>query len=169
MTLQEFETTDRELRPLMYDVGLRYFHSQDDAEDVAQESLLLLWKYCEKIDASRNIKALAVKVAKNCCISMKRKKALKLTAASNENGIESHIPTSDFDRLEAEECDALLDDMMQKSLSPRERELFELRRLDGLSNEEIEARTGVKKTTVKSMVSKARTKLFYELKKRMHQ
>lgn len=169
MTLQEFETTARELRPLMYDVGLRYFHSQDDAEDVAQESLLLLWKYCEKIDASRNIKALAVKVAKNCCISMKRKKALKLTAASNENGIESHIPSSDFDRLEAEECDALLDDMMQKSLSPRERELFELRRLDGLSNEEIEARTGVKKTTVKSMVSKARTKLFYELKKRMHQ
>lgn len=169
MTLQEFETTARKLRPLMYDVGLRYFHSQDDAEDVAQESLLLLWKYCEKIDASRNIKALAVKVAKNCCISMKRKKALKLTAASNENGIESHITTSDFDRLEAEECDALLDDMMQKSLSPRERELFELRRLDGLSNEEIEARTGVKKTTVKSMVSKARTKLFYELKKRMHQ
>ncbi len=169
MTLQEFETTARELRPLMYDVGLRYFHSQDDAEDVAQESLLLLWKYCEKIDASRNIKALAVKVAKNCCISMKRKKALKLTAASNENGIESHIPTSDFDRLEAEECDALLDDMMQKSLSPRERELFELRRLDGLSNEEIEARTGVKKTTVQSMVSKARTKLFYELKKRMYQ
>lgn len=168
MTLQEFETTARELRPLMYDVGLRYFHSQDDAEDVAQESLLLLWKYCGKIDASRNIKALAVKVAKNCCISMKRKKALKLTAASNENGIESHIPTSDFDRLEAEECDALLDDMMQKSLSPRERELFELRRLDGLSNEEIEARTGVKKTTVQSMVSKARTKLFYELKKRMH-
>lgn len=169
MTLQEFETTARELRPLMYDVGLRYFHSQDDAEDVAQESLLLLWKYCGKIDASRNIKALAVKVAKNCCISMKRKKALKLTAASNENGIENHIPTSDFDKLEAEECDALLDDMMQKSLSPRERELFELRRLDGLSNEEIEARTGVKKTTVQSMVSKARTKLFYELKKRMHQ
>lgn len=43
MTQQEFETTAKELRPLMYDVGLRYFHSQDDAEDVAQESLLLLW------------------------------------------------------------------------------------------------------------------------------
>ena len=73
MTQQEFETTAKEMRPLMYDVGLRYFHSQDDAEDVAQESLLLLWRYCEKMDASRNIKALAVKVAKNCCISMKRK------------------------------------------------------------------------------------------------
>lgn len=62
MTQQEFETTARELRPLMYDVGLRYFHSQDDAEDVAQESLILLWRYCEKMDADRNIRALAVKV-----------------------------------------------------------------------------------------------------------
>lgn len=169
MTQQEFETTAKELRPLLYDVGLRYFHSQDDAEDVAQESLLLLWRYSEKMDASRNIKALAVKVAKNCCISMKRQKALKLTSDSNENGLERHTPSSDFDRLVAEECDALLDDMMQKSLSPRERELFELRRLDGLSNEEIEARTGVKKNTVQSMVSKARTKLFCELKKRMQE
>ena len=38
MTQQEFEITAKELRPLMYDVGLRYFHLQDDAEDVAQES-----------------------------------------------------------------------------------------------------------------------------------
>lgn len=40
MTRQEFETAAKELRQLMYDVGLRYFHSQEDAEDVAQESLL---------------------------------------------------------------------------------------------------------------------------------
>ena len=99
---------------------------------------------------------------------MKRKKALKLTAGSNENGAECHIPSSDFDRLEAEECDALLEDMMQRRLTPRERELFELRRLDGFSNEEIEVRTGVKRTTVQSMVSKARTKLYLELKRRMN-
>lgn len=169
MTQQEFETTAKELRPLMYDVGLRYFHSRDDAEDVAQGSLLLLWKYCEKMDMGRNMKALAVKVAKNCCISMKRKKALKLTAGSSENGEERHIPSSDFDRLEAEECYELLKEMMQNSLSPRERELFELRRLDGFSNEEIETRTGVKRTTVQSMVSKARMKLYSELKKRLNQ
>lgn len=58
--------------------------------------------------------------------------------------------------------------MMQRRLTPRERELFELRRLDGFSNEEIEARTGVKRTTVQSMVSKARTKLYLELKRRMN-
>ena len=57
---------------------------------------------------------------------------------------------------------------MQRRLTPRERELFELRRLDGFSNEEIEARTDVKRTTVQSMVSKSRTKLYLELKRRMN-
>ena len=168
MTQQEFETTAKELRPLMYDVGLRYFHSQDDAEDVAQESLLLLWRYCEKMGARRSIEGVARKVAQDCCGRMERKKALKLPAGSNENGAECHIPSSDFDSLEAEECDALLEDMMQRRLTPRERELFELRRLDGFSNEEIEVRTGVKRTTVQCMVSKARTKLYLELKRRMN-
>lgn len=170
MTQQEFETTANELRPLMYDVGLRYFHSQDDAEDVAQESLLLLWKYCKKMDANRNIKALAVKVAKNCCISIKRKRASNPTLYHNtgeDNG--GSVPATYFDRLESEEYEDLLEQMMQNTLSPRERELFELRRLDGLSNDEIEAETGVKKTTVQSMVSRARQKLFLEIKRRMNQ
>lgn len=64
MTQKEFETIVAELRPMMYDVGMRYFHSQDDAEDVAQESLLRLWKFCANMDAAMNVKGLAVKVAK---------------------------------------------------------------------------------------------------------
>lgn len=169
MTQQEFETAAKELRQLMYDVGLRYFRSQEDAEDVAQESLLHLWKYCEKVNVSMNVQALAVKVAKNCCISMKRKKTFNPATDSKENGIDNPIPSSDYDRLEAEEYDKLLEGIMQKILSPRERELFELRRLDGLSNEEIEARTGIKKATIQSMVSKARKKLFFEIKKKIYQ
>jgi RNA polymerase sigma factor (sigma-70 family) len=88
---------------------------------------------------------------------------------NNENGVDSPIPSSNYDRLEAEEYDKLLEEVMQKILSPRERELFELRRLDGLSNEEIEARTGIKKATIQSMVSKARMKLFFEIKKKIYQ
>ena len=74
MKQQEFEHLIKEIRPLVYDVGMRYFHSREDAEDVAQESLLLLWKYCERMDASQDIRSLVVKVAKNYCVSAKRRK-----------------------------------------------------------------------------------------------
>lgn len=169
MTQQEFETIAAELRPMMYDVGMRYFHSQEDAEDVAQESLLRLWKFCANMDAAMNVKGLAVKVAKNCCISMKRKKDRNLFLDAEDSHIDDSIPTYDFDWLEAKENEVLIDRMMQDMLAPRERELFEMRRLHGMSNDEIEACTGIKKATIQSMVSKARTKLFLELKRRMNQ
>lgn len=169
MTQQEFETIAAELRPMMYNVGMRYFHSQDDAEDVAQESLLRLWKFCANMDAAMNIKGLAVKVAKNCCISMRRRKNRNLFLDAEEICGDDDIPSYDFDWLEAEENEVLIERMMRDMLTPRERELFELRRLHGMSNDEIEARTGIKKATIQSMVSKARTKLFLELKRRMNQ
>ena len=157
MKQEEFDNIAKALRPLMYDVGMRYFHSQDDAEDVAQESLLLLWRYCEKIDASRDVRQLAIKVAKNCCVSMMRQRKFITT------------PLSDYTENVAQQSDTEEERLPLHVLAPRERELFELRQLDGLSNDEIEQLTGIKKTTVQSMVSLARKKLFDEIKRRMRQ
>ena len=58
-----FEQTAARLRPLIYRIGRDFFGSADDAEDVAQETLLQLWRYCQQLDESRNIEALAVRVA----------------------------------------------------------------------------------------------------------
>ena len=59
MTRKEFEIIILRLRPLMVKVGRDFFGNQMDAEDVAQEALLRLWKYCERLDADRNLEALA--------------------------------------------------------------------------------------------------------------
>ena len=60
----------------MVQVALDFFGSEDDAEDVAQEALLSLWRYCEHIQAERNVEGLAVRVAKNCCVSWQRRQGL---------------------------------------------------------------------------------------------
>ena len=73
MTRSEFEHIAAQLRQRVLKVGLDFFGSKDDAEDAAQEAMIQLWRYCEHIDAERNIEALAVRVAKNCCVSMYRK------------------------------------------------------------------------------------------------
>jgi len=169
MTQQEFETIAKELRPLMYGTGLRYFQSRDDAEDVAQESLLLLWKYCEKIDAFRNVKALAVKVTKNCCVNMKRRQNNTLNISLQWKDTNTFCNFDASDSIEAKETAEELDSMITRLLAPRERELFEMRQIEGLSNDKIAEITGVKKETVQSMLSAARRKLFDELKRRMKQ
>ena len=66
MTRSEFEHIAAQLRQRVLKVGLDFFGSRDDAEDAAQEAMIQLWRYCEHIDAERNIEALAVRVAKNC-------------------------------------------------------------------------------------------------------
>ena len=54
-----------------------------------------------------------------------------------------------------------------EQLNPRERELFEMRQIEGLSNNEIAQQTGIPKASIEVMVSRARKKLFEELKKQM--
>jgi len=74
MTQTEFEHIAQQLRVQMLKVALDFFHSKDDAEDVTQDSMMLLWHYCERIDSRRNVSALAVRVAKNCCVDLYRKR-----------------------------------------------------------------------------------------------
>ena len=68
MKQSEFEHIAQQLRSQMLKVALDFFESQDDAEDVAQDAMVQLWHYCERIDSERNVSGLAVRVAKSCCV-----------------------------------------------------------------------------------------------------
>ena len=76
MRKDEFEKLAPELRQQMLRVGMDFFCNRQDAEDVAQEGLIRLWTYCERLDAGYTLEPLAMKVAKNICVDMyKRRKA----------------------------------------------------------------------------------------------
>jgi RNA polymerase sigma factor (sigma-70 family) len=127
MTRTEFEHIAAQLRQRVLKVGLDFFGNQEDAEDAAQETMVQLWRYCEHIDAERNVEALAVKMAKNCCISMYRKRHHAESGDEVFDYLQNHASTSvDSDpqaQLEAEDMQRMLDAAMAH-LNPRERQLF---------------------------------------------
>ena len=167
MTRQEFEHIAAQLRQKVLNVSTRFFASRQDAEDAAQEAMVQLWRYCEQIDASRNIDALAVRVAKNCCVSMYRRQ--RHTADIDQQTIKT--PTTEASpqqQLEAKDTQRMLNEALSL-LKPRERELFDMRAVMGLSNDEISSQTGLPKTSIAPMVSEARKKVMAELIKRMKQ
>ena len=169
MTRSEFEQIAATLREEVLNVSMAFFGNHDDAEDAAQETLAQLWRYCEHIDAGRNVKALAVRVAKNCCVSMYRRRQLEAdyqTQASNLK-LQAAAP-SPQEHLEAADARHLMQTVLAL-LKPRERQLFEMRQMEGLSTEEIAARTGIPRTSVAAMVSAARKKVLTEFTKRMKQ
>lgn len=159
MTRSEFEHIAAQLRPQMLQVAQDFLGSPTDAEDVTQEAMLALCNYCERIDPGRNVEGLAMRVAKNCCVNWWRKEMRSPTPAP----VSASSP-SPHDLLEARDAQAKLVEVIAR-LKPRERELFELRQLEGLSTDEIAERTGIQKVSVKVMVCNARKKVFTELKK----
>ncbi len=148
----------------MVKVGRDFFGNQMDAEDVAQEALLRLWKYCERLNADRNLEALAVKVAKNVCVDLYKSRN------TYEDEITSDIaspPSQSADaELHAKEVQQKIDEAIER-LNPRERDLIKARQLEGKSAEEISEQTGIPKSSVKSMISTARKKLKMDLQKHL--
>ena len=59
MTRSEFEHIATALRQKVLKVCFDFWRSKEDAEDAAQETMVQLWRYCDHIDAERNIAALA--------------------------------------------------------------------------------------------------------------
>lgn len=165
MTRSEFEHIAAQLRHRVLKVGLDFFSSHEDAEDAAQETMVQLWRYLEHIDVAQNMEALAVRVAKNCCVSMYRKQHRERLATDlSRDGTD----ISPHELMEAEDVQRMLSEALDL-LKPRERQLFEMRQIEGLSTDEITNQTGIPKTSVTAMVSAARKKVFTELRRRMKQ
>ena len=162
MTRSEFEQIAAQLRQKVLKTGLDFFGNKEDAEDAAQDTMVQLWRYLEHIDARRNVEALAVRVAKNCCVSIYRKRQT-VTPLLERQG-----EASPQEQLEAKDTQRMLDETLSL-LKPRERQLFDMRALMGLSIDEITQQTGIAKPSVTAMVSAARKKVFTELKRRMKQ
>lgn len=172
MTRSEFEQIAAQLRAQVLKVAQAFFGSQDDAEDVAQEAMVQLWQYCEHIDGGRNVSGLAVRVAKNCCVSLYRKRQTRTVGVipldACHSPFQADASDSPQERLEAADVQRMMNEVIAL-LKPRERQLFEMRQTEGLSTEEISKQTGIPKTSVTVMVSQARKKVLEELKRRMKQ
>ena len=88
MTQEEFEHIAPRLRELMLSVGHSFFGNDDDAEDVAQEGLVALLRFIDRMEPGIRHDALAIRVAKHCCMDKVRKrKASPFVSAQMNEGI----------------------------------------------------------------------------------
>ena len=170
MTRSEFEHIAMPLRQRVLKVCIDFFGNREDAEDAAQDAMALLWRYLEHIDAGRNVEALVIRMAKNCCINIYRRQQRKAEIIDiNQQALRHQSDSaSPQEQLEADDAQRMLAASLDL-LNPRERQLFEMRRVEGLSTEDIARQTGIPKPSVAAMVSAARKKVLTELKRRMKQ
>ncbi len=152
----------------MVEVGRDFFGNRDDAEDVAQDALVRLWRYCERLDTSRNMETLTLMVTKNICIEKYKRRQHSIMAFRQTEDKLMNEAASKADQADAgiisEEAQQMIETAIN-SLSPREQELVRKRYLEDQSTEEIAQETGIPKPSVKSMLSMAKAKLKKRLRR----
>ena len=156
MTQQEFEQLIPELRQQMLKVGSDFFGSTMDAEDVAQEGLARMWLNLGLLDHSRNLSSLSIKIAKNVCIDIYRRRMRPVGKVPDSMA----APMSDNADagIAAEECQSDIEYALSL-LTPRERSLLNFRISEGKNSGDISTETGIPKASVQTIISRAKKKL----------
>lgn len=155
MTQQEYEHIVPELRPRLKDIGRQFFGDEEMAEDIAQETLMRLWLLRERIASLTDIKLLAVRMAKNLCVSEWRKQKVR-----QGNALQAEFPAHEDTQRNMELKDEIARLRQAVSqLKPAEQRLFRMRHEAEMDIQQISAVTGIGVRSVSAMLSTAKRKL----------
>lgn len=155
MTEALFHKTYLPLSLTLYRIAYYILESQVEAEDAVQDLYVKLWESRESLDQIKSPKAYCIRILKNLCLDRIRKaNLLRFQEALPEK---AYGPEPD-DGIDAK---ARLNKVLEavKALPERQREVLVLRTVEGLSYEEISARTGINYLTCRVLLSQARSKI----------
>jgi RNA polymerase sigma-70 factor (ECF subfamily) len=136
----------------------RVVHDEDDADDVAQQVLLKLHVRLAEFEGRSRFTTWLYRMTVNTALNnrrVKRRRAHLLREASEPSSVDTQTfsPQTDAARL-----NELVEGCL-KELSDREREVFELADLKGVSTNDIAEALGVQPVSVRSTLSRARRRI----------
>lgn len=134
--------------------SMQYVNDHDMVEDLVQDLFVTLWIEAPQLKIQTSLKSYLFASVRNRCLDLlKHRKVTEkyrtyflYSADSNDNSTDHYFSESELRQT------------VQKSLlklPPRCREIFELSRLNGLSNKEISEKMVISKRTVELQISNA--------------
>lgn len=137
-------------------VARRMLRDEAEAEDVAQEALLRLWRSADGIEVgAQGVKPWLRRVVSNLCVDRMRS-SKRLTVV--EEVPERSEPASQQTQLEADEVSQRVDAAL-KELPDRQRMALTLFHYEGLSQIEVGRIMGISDEAVESLLARARRNL----------
>ena len=170
--VQAFEIFIVNYEKLIYNAAYRMLPNSYDAQDIAQEVMIKVYKNISKCKNIASFKSWLLKIVHNTCIDEIRKRKNK-TAISLDKELQGDDGPMENQILKDEntpESELMKKDaarQIQKAIEnlPQDyRTVIVLRDVNGLSYDEIAKITGVNLGTIKSRIARARSNLQKELK-----
>lgn len=148
------------LVPRVLATAVRMLGDRAEAEDVAQEVLLRLWRMApDWRPGEAQVSTWVTRVAMNLCTDrLRRRRSVDLETAFGPDGaIESGAPSVELRLRRAERAEALR--IALAALPARQAQAVTLRHIEGLSNPEIAGVMGVGVEAVESLVARGKRAL----------
>jgi RNA polymerase sigma-70 factor (ECF subfamily) len=163
MTQDAILNTLISLQPAMQLAAEKMLHSEADAEDMVQDTVLELWERRDQLQHVLNLNAYAMQTVKNRCISFLRKHR---DIATDDIRVFDNIVDEEVIAEAAliEERAAQLDSMMER-LPDIQRKAVTMRYIENTSHEEMQQRLGMSSTHVYATLSRAVSSLKSMVKK----
>ncbi len=139
---------------MVYRLVLSVLCDRDEADDVAQEVFIKVWKNASRYDPAYNFSTWVCRMAYNLSIDRLRKAGRRRRADSEQYMMRGQsVPFSD--PVEKEDAERLLKHALER-LRPSQRTVFYLSEILGVPHDEISEITGMGYDSVKSNLYHAR-------------
>ena len=159
----EFERLAHIMRSRAKQIGLSFFKEEEAAEDVAQETIISLWKAWGTLSSPLEAERLAIRIAKHECVNVWRREQRRPHSPLTTSH-EQVIPASDESQtLEESELKAAIHNATQ-TLRRSEQRLWRMFAEAQMDTREIAIATGINVRTVSAMLSHARGHIYNVLK-----
>ena len=153
--------------PLAYSVAFRMLGNEDLAKDVVQETMVTIWQKLKKIKTAEVYKTWTYRIVVNKCYDQMRKRKRNPEFFADEKSREiisnrfSEDPSASFENGETTKIIG----MLTERLSTKQKAVFILSDLEGMSNDEVSEITGISKSAVKANLYHARKSISEKIEK----
>jgi RNA polymerase sigma-70 factor (ECF subfamily) len=163
---QELDNVVSRCLPMFYKRAFRFLGNATDAEDAVQDALLSAYKHLGQFRGQAQLSTWLTTIVSNAArMQLRRRRGsyLSLDEEQGEDGLTFSERLPDSKPSPEEVCsttearDRLVGGV--KQLSPKLRQAFQLRDIDGLTTKEAALVLGVPQGTVKAQLARARAKL----------
>lgn len=153
--------------PFAYSVAFRMLGNEDQAKDVVQETMITIWQKLTRIKSAEVYKTWIYRIVVNKCYDLMRKRKRNPEIVADDHSwelIANKISDGPSMALENIETAQIISTLTEK-LSSRQKAVFVLSDLEGMSNDEVSAITGISKSAVKANLYLARKNISEKLGK----
>lgn len=161
---EAFRSVVQTYQRMVFSLALKMLADEDEAKDVVQETFIRVWQKIGGFDVQRSFTTWLYTIASRLCIDRIKRCRRLVPMPDDESVLHRFAAEIDSQRtLENREWVSIVR-LMAADLSPKQRLVFTLCQLEGLSSDEVEQITGLNARQVKSNLYAARQTIREQLK-----